>query len=100
VDRFCDIDYVAPCIINSSGEFVQEVLNMFPNYRTVGPDVRGSQGSTDNFPATITMFCMGTSREDVRCTASWVAGEGIKITFFEAVIEAVDRLEGLWSREG
>ena len=60
----------------------------------MGADMRGGEAGADNLAA-VTMFGVGTSRQDVGSAGSWVTGEGVEVTFYETMIEAVNRLKDL-----
>ena len=55
----------------------------------MGADMRGGEAGADNLAA-VTMFRVGTSRQYVGSAGSWVTGEGVEVTFFETMIEAVN----------
>jgi hypothetical protein len=65
----------------------------------MGADMRGGEAGADNLAAAVTMFGVGTSRQDVGSAGSWVTGEGVEVTFFETMIEAVNSFNGLRSGE-
>jgi hypothetical protein len=65
----------------------------------MGADMRGGEAGADNLAAAVTMFGVGTSRQDVGSAGSWVTGEGAEVTFFETMIEAVNSFNALRSGE-
>jgi hypothetical protein len=100
VDRLRDVDHVVLCIFTGGREPREEMLDMSRDYGAVGADVRGGEGGADDFAAAGTMFGVGTSREDVGGAGRWVTGEDVEVSFFEAMIEAVDGFKGLRGGEG
>jgi hypothetical protein len=73
---------------------------MSRDYGAVGADMRGSEGSADDFAAAIAMFGVGAGGEDVGGAGGFVAGEGVEVAFLEGVVEAVDGFECLGGGEG
>ena len=83
------------CVGTGSSEAREEVLDMLCDYGTVGADMRGGEGGTHDFAATVTMFGVSASGEDVGGAGAWITGEGVEVAFFEARIEAVDGFKGV-----
>ena len=93
---FRDVDDIVFCICASSSEARDEVLDMSLDHGAVRADMRAGESGANDFATPIAMFSVCASGEDVRGACVCIAGEDVEIAFFEAVVEAIDRVEGFW----
>lgn len=65
MDWLREVDCSVICLFNGRRELRNKVLNMFFDYRRERADVGSGESNTNNFATTVTMFGVGTSREDI-----------------------------------